>query len=610
VTRTSKNPTRRNALKFGTAAAFSAAGTQAARPTPLSPVVSPVKTGVILVNHVGFPPNTAKHCVIPAPPDKRFTIHRLKDTVWTQVFAGRLAEGGRELEPGWVGDFSALKDDGIFQVRCGALRSRCFTVHAAVYDVPLRVVFGYFPAARCGNTTTGWAGPCHRDDGKLAPAGEHRDFAGGYHQSSDLRKWAAFEMLGVMGLLEFAQGQAPVWDNGAIAEEVRWGCDYFQKLVRDDGGMYDSVFIPIWWGPRDYYASDPPPPALWNMIRYQATAAGYFANKDASYGAKCRQTAERVWSYMNSDKRPRGLYRPPAMPPLGHGPLKTMFDSFYNGSAQELAHRLGAALALHRATGDTTILEDAAESASALVEVQAVESSAPGKRSGVFWEGSAGDRLASTALGFGYFGNGAIGLGLCEMIGSSPRHPDVIKWREAVGRIAEMYCDTARRNPWGLVATDFTIRDTPITNGGNPEDFYPGGTLRARSAYGLKRFLGYQYRRYLYHYQIMLAALFLNRAAELGGPAAGRAVAQRQLDWIMGCNPFDASAIEGVGYNQPDRGLYGEFFPPTPQIPGAVSINLIRDSFDPEKYGMVNEYDMPIVGDVLWLMAEQARRSG
>jgi len=78
----------------------------------------------------------------------------------------------------------------------------------------------------------------------------------------------------------------------------------------------------------------------------------------------------------------------------------------------------------------------------------------------------------------------------------------------------------------------------------------------------------------------------------------------------MGCNPFDASAIEGVGYNQPPRGLFGEFFPPTPQIPGAVSVGLQADSFAPQRYGFANEYDMPVVGNVLWLMAEQAKQKG
>jgi hypothetical protein len=628
LTKQPKNPTRRTALTFGSGVAMSAALPQPAHPASPPSSHPAVKTGVIHVNHVGFPPHAPKHCVIPVPPEKTFTIHRLKDTVWTQAFSGRLADGGSELEPGSVGDFTALKEDGIYQVRCGALRSRCFIVHQAVYDVPMRVIFGYFPMARCGDTTKGWAGPCHLNDGNLA--GEHHDFAGGYHQSSDLRKWSAFEILGLMGLVEYGQKETPRWDNGSLTEEIRWGSDYFQKLVRDDGGMYDSVFIPLGWGPRDYYPTDPPPPALWNMIGYQASAARYFATRDAAYAAKCRNTAEKVWRYMISAKRPRDLYRPPAMPPLGHGPLKTMYDSFYEGSAQELAHRLGAALALHRATGDAALLEDAARAASALLELQAVDDSAPAKRSAVFWEGPNSDRLASSALGFGYFGNGAIALGLVEMAAAAPQHRDAARWREAALRIAEQYCQTARRNPWGLVATDFTVRDTPATPGqapvnrpaqssvtptfdqitSTPAEFYPAGAIRPPSGGGAKKYVGYQYRRYLYHYQITLAALFLNRVAEMGGPAACRATAQRQLDWIMGCNPFDASAIEGVGYNQPDRGLYGEFFPPTPQIPGAVSINLLEESFDPEKYGMVNEYDMPIAGDVLWLMAEQARSSG
>lgn len=70
--------------------------------------------------------------------------------------------------------------------------------------------------------------------------------------------------------------------------------------------------------------------------------------------------------------------------------------------------------------------------------------------------------------------------------------------------------------------------------------------------------------------------------------------------------------IEGVGYNQPLRGLFGEFFPPTPQIPGAVSIGFQFRSFDPNLYGNCgsNEYDMPVVGNVLWLMAEQPKQQG
>ena len=117
-------------------------------------VPSPVKTGVILVNHVGFPPNAAKHCVIPSPPQKEFTVHRMKkEGGWTQVFSGTLTEGGGDLEPGWIGDFSALREEGIYQVQCGSWRSRAFSIHAGVYDLPMRVIFNYFTLARCGDTT-------------------------------------------------------------------------------------------------------------------------------------------------------------------------------------------------------------------------------------------------------------------------------------------------------------------------------------------------------------------------------------------------------------------------------------------------------------------------
>ena len=310
-------------------------------------------------------------------------------------------------------------------------------------------------------------------------ASGHRDFSGGYHQSSDLRKWPWGLNLGLMGLVQFGGLQKPYWDQGSIAEEVRWGCDYYQKIVRDDGGMFDSVFIPIHWGPRDYYPSDPPAPALWNNIRHQAMAAEYFKDRDAAYAAKCRQTAERVWRYMTSDKRPKGKYVPPAMPPLGHAGLNTTFSAFYEGSAQDLAHRVSAALALHRITANKVFLEDAARSASQLATLQAVE--ADGRLSAVFWEGPEGDLLGSTLRGFGYFGNGPIVLSFCEMIAAAPQHPDAPRWRDAVHAIAERYCEIAARNPWGLVATHFELQDPPATANSKPSaPFASGAFVRER----------------------------------------------------------------------------------------------------------------------------------
>lgn len=106
------------------------------------------------------------------------------------------------------------------------------------------------------------------------------------------------------------------------------------------------------------------------------------------------------------------------------------------------------------------------------------------------------------------------------------------------------------------------------------------------------------------------AALFLLRAYRVTGDARCLAVAQRQVDWIMGCNPFDASTIEGVGLNQPLRFINdSEFFPPVPQIPGAVMTGIMGDADDnPEPFGnnCSTEYDMPVGAPLMWLLSEMA----
>lgn len=60
------------------------------------------------------------------------------------------------------------------------------------------------------------------------------------------------------------------------------------------------------------------------------------------------------------------------------------------------------------------------------------------------------------------------------------------------------------------------------------------------------------------------------------------------FDWVYGANPMLMSYIEGVGHNQRQRPVFGQFFPSTPQIPGAMI------------HAATGEYGMPAVAMVLW----------
>jgi len=87
-----------------------------------------------------------------------------------------------------------------------------------------------------------------------------------------------------------------------------------------------------------------------------------------------------------------------------------------------------------------------------------------------------------------------------------------------------------------------------------------------------------------------------------------KAVAQKQLDWIIGVNPFNSSTIEMVGHNQPKHFPGSTFLPNVPVLPGAVLNGLGGDAMDVPQKGegdwQISEYWTPMVAYTLWLMAE------
>jgi hypothetical protein len=83
--------------------------------------------------------------------------------------------------------------------------------------------------------------------------------------------------------------------------------------------------------------------------------------------------------------------------------------------------------------------------------------------------------------------------------------------------------------------------------------------------------------------------------------------AQRQLDWVFGFNPFDASTAVGIGCNNPQHFVQGGFEPPTPFLPGAVMNGISGDEDDTPRLRPGDwhetEYWTPMVCYTLWLAA-------
>jgi hypothetical protein len=361
-------------------------------------------------------------------------------------------------------------------------------------------------------------------------------------------------------------------------------------MVRPDGGLMDHVVVPVRWENRDVYPNDPPFCATYLTIIGQAMAGRYLADKDPNHSRKCLEVAQRVWRYATDPATPPGPYKPKVVPQY-HDWLVGVFDNYYRGAALERGDALYAAIKLHEATQKAAFLDQACSLANDLVRLQVGGDVTKNPAAACFRVGANRQELTAASL----FG----ALGLAELATLRPEHSDGSRWRQAVTLMARQKCDIAARNPWGLVAS-YWYADRPGAG-------RPGGTARYRYFF---RYQGPNGGTIVVgpNHDILGNALFLLRAHRLTGEKRCFDVACRQIDWVLGCNQFDASTVEGVGLNQPMRFVNGnEFFPPTPQIPGAVMTGIQGDANDnPEPFGnnCSTEYDMPPTVMLMWFLCE------
>ena len=541
----------------------------------------------IFVNHLGFRPSGDKHLVVTNPPQESFqVVSRMTKQV---VFEGPLHRVSHDLGDAWTGCFSQVRDEGTYLIRCGHAQSHIVTIWENIYDYPCRILFNYFPSQRCGNTPLGWNSPCHTHDARRPDTGEYIDVSGGWHQSGDLRKWTWGTSHGPIGLTRFLLQAAPRWDQGQIADEIRWGNQYFHKMVRRDGGLMDHVILPLGWDEeRDLYANDAPPVAMFLVIAAQSQVALAFEEADPTYSKACIDLARRLWDYLISPDRPQTPYAPPVIP-KHHEWLAEACPHNYPGSAWHWLDTVLAATSLFQATRDKEWLNKAADAATQAARLQLGHDIQSDPAAACFRVHPHRPDIAGGIL------EGSLArIALCDLVELHPHHPDAPAWQEAIRRIAAQYTTMAQRNPWGLVPSYWR---SDAAEGGRPAGsayyryFFKLGNLSA----GV-------------NYDAAANALFLLRAAPILGEPSLRALAFRQLDWILGCNPFDMSTVEGIGLNQPERFINpNEFFPPTPQIPGAVMTGIAGDDNDqPALLGCAREYDLPPTALLLWLLSELA----
>lgn len=540
----------------------------------------------IRTNQLGYLPAAPKFAVLET---EETLLFRLIDCVTGETADEREVCPARK-DFGWAAEycFSHVTRPGTYYIRAGMYRSYPVRIGAGVWEDAYKPMVTYFAAQRCGPSTTGYMSPCHCEDGIRKDNGQHQDVTGGWHDASDLRKWVEATLYGMVGLSAVYELQGDVAGAGAILEELQWGNRYFLHMQEPEGYVMGHCGGDVFrhadsnhWtdnipGTDDDRVIETDPADMSTQLRFvqaQAmTARVARAQGEADYAAVCLAAAQRCLAWTLSR--------------LGSA---TTVETWGQGAL--------ALAEMYITTGDAVHLDTAASMADRVLALQ-VHDYAPVR--GFFRTSEEKDAPYRN-----FIMGDPVGLGLCRLLEAAPDHARADAWRACLREWAEDYIiPMAAGSGYGLMPYALYEYDA----GGGRRC---GDTYYFRYFYGLRDKGGWMVGINAHAAAIGLA---MAKAGVLLDMPACLDVAMRQLDWIVGSNPFDACTIDLVGRNRHSPYIPGAFVPGTPRIRGAVLNGIAGNAEDmPDMFdGTYHtcEYWTPMVCFTMYLAAWLDKKLG
>jgi hypothetical protein len=485
---------------------------------------------VVALNHLGFLPKAQKtflYRLTGAQTPTEFAVREigfaLKPVQLTLPLRKVAGDFGEHL----VGDFSQLEHEGLYVASAGGERSVPFFVRRDAWRRALPKAVSYHHAQRCGVAVPNFHPVCHLDDAIRRDNGQYVDLTGGWHDAGDLRKWMDVTMLSAHGLLRVAQNLGAGWNLAGsgltpLLEEVRWGNRYFRKM-QDSGGV---VWADVGGGPgntdnrwtdNQIGSGDERQVNVSKLghvqpifVVLQALVSQVFHESDPAYGKECLDAGRRCWDGNRQE-----------------------------GDTLALSWWVLAALELHRATRSDTYKSAAQSLARELISRQNTEFVGDQKMIRGFWRAAADRSTPYTQRVY----SALPPLALMELAIAFPDNPDAGRWRDAVRLHLEEYvaplCGRSvyRIIPYGVfLDPKGPDQYRPLAGGMAYRYFVPAGN----DGWGIGLTS-----------QLECYAVLMARAADAFRNRAYRDLAYRQLEWVMGANPFGACLMSGEGSRNP-----------------------------------------------------------
>ncbi len=518
--------------------------------------------GSIAYCHSGYKNGLPKQALVGGRADRFY----LKDANGACVYEGTGKEWKKEFT---LLDFSGFEGEGQYTLQAGEAESKPFWIGEGAYLGAAWKTLNFFFTQRCGFSIPGVHTECHLDVMSVHPDGRKKCVAGGWHDAGDLTQDSKNTAESALAMMELGCA-ADKWDrrlSRRALEEARWGIDWMLRARFGDGYTHCGRIIGFWTKNVIGDCDDLETPAE-NRPHNNLLTAGVFARaaevfgkEDPMYGRLCAKCAREDY-FFGVD----AMY-------------EKQGKSFSNMTQCQLhAQAAASAAELYRVFGDGAYLEDAVRFAKIVMNCQQreVPEGFAVLLRGYFYEDETKTRVQAwfhrsyehTAL-----------RALARLYALAPGHPDAPQWKESLELYGEYLKQIAGVTPYGLLpAGIYELDNTDTANLYHEGDDSAGmptmeeynaqvkNGIRLDDTHYLRIFpAAYQFRGF--HAPIMGKAIAAMEIYGVLRDEALLAIAVRQMEWILGYNPFACSSVYGEGY-----GFHPLYAGVEPQIVGAVPV--------------------------------------
>ncbi len=511
--------------------------------------------------HSGYNTGSRKQALVQNCTDTRFQVLNEK---------GRMAfEGtGKKLDNGFLLlDFTPLDISGFYSIKIGGITSGQFPIGENAWLSLAWRTLNFFYAERCGFDQPGIHQVCHKDIFCVHPDGRRIPVNGGWHDAADLTQGVGNTARAIISMLDLANSvktrNPDLYDR--LLAESRWGLNWLLGTRFGDGYRDGGMIVGIWTdnviGTKDDMETPAKNDPSDNFISSITTslAVPFYASMDPVFSEWCRKSAIEDYTFATE-----------------------MMGQSLNQKNETELYSIAAIAAMHvyELTRKQEYLNDAIHHANVIMDCQQLERrtdwSIP--LHGFFYE----SRDKKRPLEFFHRSNEELMIqALFMLLKNAPKHPDSPRWMASCQAYADYIRDISKTiEPYEILpAAVYQLNNADfggIYHEGKPVGLPSMEEFNAQVKNGihlgndfyLRRFpVAYQFRGF--HAVLMGKAKAAFMLSELLNDKELKDIATRQLEYIVGYNPFALSTIYGEGYDYPN--LYGGYLG---DVAGAVPVGI------------------------------------